>query len=71
MIKTPVPLVIMVCHDDAMTWKRFPYNWPFVKGIHQSLLYSPHKGSVMQSFNIFFVLILNMILNKNVTTPVI
>ena len=23
-------------HEDATTWKRFPYYWPFVRGIHQS-----------------------------------
>ena len=22
-------------HCDIMTWKRFPYDWPFVRGIHQ------------------------------------
>ena len=23
-------------HEDVMTWKRFPYYWPFVRGIHCS-----------------------------------
>ena len=23
-------------HDDVIKWKRFPRNWPFVRGIHRS-----------------------------------
>ena len=26
------------------TWKHFPRYWPFVRGIHQSPVNSPHKG---------------------------
>ena len=33
----------MVNHDDFMTWKDFPYHWPFVMGIHQSLVDSHYK----------------------------
>ena len=28
--------------------------WPFVRGIHQLLVDSPHKGSAMQSFDVCF-----------------
>ena len=31
-------------HDDVIKWKHFPHYWPFVRGIHQSLGNSPHKG---------------------------
>ena len=31
-------------HDDVIKWKHFPRNWPFVRGIHQSPVNSPHKG---------------------------
>ena len=31
-------------HDDVIKWKHFPCYWPFVWGIHQSLVNSPHKG---------------------------
>ena len=31
-------------HDDIIKWKHFPRNWPFVWGIHRSLVNSPHKG---------------------------
>ena len=31
-------------HDDVIIWKHFPRNWPFVRGIHQSPVNSPHKG---------------------------
>ena len=31
-------------HDDVSQWKHFPRYWPFVRGIHRSLLNSPQKG---------------------------
>ena len=31
-------------HDDVIKWKHFPLHWPFVRGIHRSPVYSPHKG---------------------------
>ena len=30
--------------DDVIKWKHFPRYWPFVWGIHQSPVNSPHKG---------------------------
>ena len=31
-------------HDDVIEWKHFSRYWPFVWGIHQSPVNSPHKG---------------------------
>ena len=31
-------------HDDVIKWKHFPRYWPFVRGIHWSLVSSPNKG---------------------------
>ena len=31
-------------HDDIIKWKHFPRYWPFVRGIHRSLVNSPPKG---------------------------
>ena len=31
-------------HSDVMTWRCFLHYWPFVRGIHQSPVNSPHKG---------------------------
>ena len=31
-------------HDDVIKWKHFLRHWPFVRGIHQSAVNSPHKG---------------------------
>ena len=31
-------------HDDVIKWKHFPRYWPFVRRIHWSPVYSPHKG---------------------------
>ena len=36
--------VIFSVHDDIIKWKHFPCYWPFVRGIHQSPVNSPHKG---------------------------
>ena len=40
-------------HDGVITWKCFLHYWPFVWGIHQWLVDSPHKGPVMQHFEVF------------------
>ena len=37
-----VQAVIQV-HDDVIKWKHFPRYWPFVRGIHRSLVNSPYK----------------------------
>ena len=42
-----------------------PYHWPLIRG--KCLVYSPHKGSVMQSFDVFFMVGLNNVLNKQST----
>ena len=34
------------CHDMIMTWQWFPHYWPYVRGIHGSLLDSADKGPV-------------------------
>ena len=31
-------------HDDVIKWKQSPRYWSFVRGIHRSLVNSPHKG---------------------------
>ena len=50
-------------HDDVTKWKHFPRYWPFVRGIHQSPVNSPHKP-VTRSFDVFFDLCLNKRLSK-------
>ena len=35
---------VVKLHDDVIKWKHFPRYWPFVRGIHRSLVNSPHKG---------------------------
>ena len=44
-----------VYHDDVIKWKHFPRYWPFVRGIHRS---------VLRSFDAFFDLRLNGWLSK-------
>ena len=42
--KEIVTLTTSSTHDDVIKWKHFPRNWPFVRGIHRSLVNSSHKG---------------------------
>ena len=37
-------VVSEIIHDDAIKWTYFPRYWPFVWGIHQSPVNSPHEG---------------------------
>ena len=45
-----------------MIWERLPHHWLFVRGIHWSVYL--HKGPVMQSFDVFFAVIPNNLLNS-------
>ena len=51
-------------HDDVIKWKHFPCYWLFMRGIHRSPVYSPHKGQWRRSFDVFFHLHLNKRLSK-------
>ena len=51
-------------HDDVIKWKHFPCYWPFVRGIHRSLVNSPAQRPVTRSFDVFFDLHLNKRLSK-------
>ena len=45
-------------YDDVMAWNSSPRHWPFVKGIHRSLMVSPvTKGPALQSFGNSLLLI--------------
>ena len=50
----------LLSHDDVITWKHFPRNWPFVRGFHQF----PAQRPVTRSFDVFFDLRLNKRLSK-------
>ena len=43
-------------HCDVIPWKRFPHNWPFVRGIHRYPVDPTHKGPVMWGFEIYLLL---------------
>ena len=51
-------------HDDVIEWNQFPRYWPFVRGIHRSLVTSPHKGQWRGALMSFFNLRLNKRLSK-------
>ena len=36
--------VLSNLHDDVIKWKHSPLHWPFMRGIHWSLVDSPHTG---------------------------
>ena len=50
--------------DDVIKWKIFPCNRPFVWGIHQSPVNSPHKGSVIQTLMFLWCWSSYKLLNK-------
>ena len=50
--------------DDILTWKYFLHHVSFVREIHQSLVDFSLKLSVILSFDIFFVVSLSKLLNK-------
>ena len=52
-------------HDDVIKWKHFPRYWLFVRGIHRSPVYSPHKGQWRGAFDVFFDLRPNKRLSKH------
>ena len=46
-IKIMIPhytIYTVISHDDVIKWKHFLCYWPFLRGIHRSLVNSPHKG---------------------------
>ena len=52
--------------DMIMSWygNGFHITAPFVKEFHNTLVDSPHRGPVMQSFSVSFVVSLNKLLNQ-------
>ena len=42
-------------HNDVIKWKHFPRYWYFVRGIHRSLVNSPHKGQWRGAFLIGWI----------------
>ena len=57
---------LLMAHDDAIKWKHFPRYWPFVGGIHRSLVPGefPTQRPLTRSFDIFFGLHLKKRLSK-------
>ena len=47
-------------HDDVMTWKHFPDDWPFVRRIHQSSQRASNYAEILY----FFLVSLNKLLYK-------
>ena len=51
-----LPAAHIAQNDDVMTWKSFFVLMFFVRGISRSMVKSPHKGSLMRNFHIYFML---------------
>ena len=47
--------LLPITHDDVIKWKHFPRNWTFVRGIHRSLVDSPHKGQWRGALMLSFI----------------
>ena len=61
-----ISINMMMKHDDVIKWKHFPHNWPFVRGIHRSLVNSPHKGQWREAlkFSLICTLINGLVNNR-------
>ena len=57
----------MNLHDDVIKWKPFPRYWPFVPGIHQSPVNSPHKGQWRGALMFFWCFSFDLRLNKRLS----
>ena len=48
-----IPTSLVIYHDDVIKWRHFSRHWPFVRGIHQSPVNTPHisqwRGAFMFS----------------------
>ena len=62
-IKT-LPFVAFCSHDDVIKWKKIPYYWPFVRGIHRGPVNSPHKGQWRGALMFSLICALNKRLTK-------
>ena len=49
----------IIGHCDVMTRTRYPHYWPFVPGMRRLPVDSQHKGAVIQTFDSFFVVMLD------------
>ena len=61
-------------HDHTMTWKYSAHEWPSVRGFHRSTVVTRHKWPVIWSLDVFYVVDVNNLLNKQsmwrwLTTP--
>ena len=56
---------LSIIHNDVIKWKHFPCNWPFVRGIHQSQVNSPHKGQWRRALIISLICVWTNVWVKN------
>ena len=47
----------IICHDDAMTWERFLYYWPFVRAFQRWIPWTNYQWCGAFLFPLFLVLI--------------
>ena len=64
---TGLILSIIKHHDDIIKLKHFPLYWPFVRGIHRSLMNSPKKGQWWRGALVFYLI--GAWLNGRVNNP--
>ena len=57
-------------HDAVIKWKHFPCYWPFMRGIHQWPVDSPHKGQWCRTLMFSLICAWTMV-EQTIGTPVI
>ena len=58
-------------HDDVIKWKHFPRYWPFVRLIHRSPVYFPHKGQCNTELWCFLWSAPEQMVEQTIETPAI
>ena len=56
--------MLTTIHDDVIKWKHFLRYWAFVRGIHLSLVISPHKSQWRRALMFSLICALNKQLSK-------
>ena len=54
----------LIFHEDVITLKHFPHSSSVVKSVHLTPMDSQHKGTVMLTFGVSFVISMNKRLSK-------
>ena len=59
-----IQYIYLSYHDDVIKWKHFPRYWSFVRGLHRSVVNSPHRYQWSGALTFSLICALNKRLSK-------